>query len=182
MSDEKLGWLEGTGAVGREQTLPIHCGSVGYRAFGVVMPARAPSSVPLGSAGARWPGRQQGHVSHRRQGSKSDWFGTTEASSGGPRGRRHAPGQAAEGTTESFNITLQGNVTFLCTPIHEAAGPDYIHKNNQKRVMEQDRKGRLKVACQVFPLASEQIGLQLAQVSSSKQPHFWRTLRTGHMA
>lgn len=51
--------------MGREQSFPIRCGSVGYRPIVVVGPARGPSSVPLGSGGGGWPGRLQGHDSCR---------------------------------------------------------------------------------------------------------------------
>ena len=56
------------------------------------------------------------------------------------RGRTNAPGQAAEGSTESFNVTMKGKRPFFVHQAREVNGLDYIHENNWKRGMGLDNK------------------------------------------
>lgn len=56
------------------------------------------------------------------------------------RGRTNAPGQAAEGSTESFNVTVKGKRLLFVRQPRGDNKPDYIHKNNWKRGMGLDKK------------------------------------------
>lgn len=51
------------------------------------------------------------------------------------RGRTNAPGQATEGSMESFNVFMKGKRPFFVHQPRDANGPDYIHENNWKRGM-----------------------------------------------